>query len=185
MGYNQWYKLYAFYECYSNHIAHKLFRDFQTQYMINVTTELIHAHEADSLLNASDRYMESLYPAESNHLAYLDELLAPTSVFIGAYVEDIIVGCGAFVAKFDIEEYGEIKRIFVDEAYRGYSIGTVLMNRLETLAIERGIKKLKLETGIFQDPAIRLYQNLGYEKVPPFGDYNEDPLSIFMEKIII
>ena len=95
------------------------------------------------------------------------------------------MGCGAFVAKFDIEEYGEIKRIFVDEAYRGYSIGTVLMNRLETLAIERGIKKLKLETGIFQDPAIRLYQNLGYEKVPPFGDYNEDPLSIFMEKIII
>lgn len=153
--------------------------------MINVTTELIRAHEADLLLDASDQYMERLYPAESNHLIYLDELLASTSVFIGAYVEDIIVGCGAIVAKFDTEDYGEIKRIFVDEAYRGHKIGTVLMNRLEMLAADRGTRKLRLETGIFQEPAIKLYENLGYTKIPPFGDYDEDPLSIFMEKIIL
>lgn len=152
--------------------------------IINVTTELIRAHEADLLLDASDQYMESLYPVESNHLTYLDELLAPGNIFIGAYVKDVIVGCGAIVTKFDTEAYGEIKRIFVDETYRGHSIGTVLVKQLEALAVERVIGKLRLETGIFQQPAIKLYKNLGYEEIPPFGDYNEDPLSIFMEKII-
>ena len=35
-----------------------------------------------------------------------------------------------------------------------------------------------------QREAIELYKKLGYSETAPFGDYTEDPLSVFMEKKI-
>ena len=37
---------------------------------------------------------------------------------------------------------------------------------------------------IHQRKAIDLYKKLGYSEIAPFGDYTEDPLSVFMEKKI-
>jgi putative acetyltransferase len=39
-----------------------------------------------------------------------------------------------------------------------------------------------LETGIRQPEALGLYERLGFVRRGPFGDYAEDPLSVFMEK---
>jgi putative acetyltransferase len=44
-----------------------------------------------------------------------------------------------------------------------------------------GLSVLRLETGIHQPEAIGLYERLGFERRAPFGDYREDPLSLFME----
>jgi putative acetyltransferase len=41
---------------------------------------------------------------------------------------------------------------------------------------------LRLETGIKQEPAIRLYESAGFRRRGPFGSYRDDPLSVFMEK---
>jgi hypothetical protein len=43
---------------------------------------------------------------------------------------------------------------------------------------------LRLETGIHQAAAIRLYEGLGFQRIPPFGPYTEDPLSRCYEKRI-
>ena len=45
-----------------------------------------------------------------------------------------------------------------------------------------GFSKVRLETGISQPEAIGLYERNGYCKIPPFGDYCDDPLSFFYEK---
>jgi putative acetyltransferase len=45
-----------------------------------------------------------------------------------------------------------------------------------------GIGTLRLETGIHQPEALALYERAGFVRSPPFGDYREDPLSVFMEK---
>ena len=45
-----------------------------------------------------------------------------------------------------------------------------------------GLQALMLETGIHQAPAIRLYERAGFVRREPFGDYQADPLSLFMEK---
>jgi len=55
---------------------------------------------------------------------------------------------------------------------------------LENCLVKRSIFTARLETGIHQHEAIDLYQKLGYSKIAPFGDYTEDPLSVFMEKKI-
>ena len=55
---------------------------------------------------------------------------------------------------------------------------------LAEYARERGVRLLRLETGIHQKEAIRLYEGSGFRRISPFGEYKEDPLSLFFEKRI-
>lgn len=57
-----------------------------------------------------------------------------------------------------------------------------LLEAIEAAARERSITVLRLETGIRQPEAINLYKKFGFVERGPFGDYQLDPLSIFMEK---
>ena len=145
----------------------------------SVVIRQIQHNEADHLLEASTRYMESLYPIESNHLVDVEVLLQPRNYFLGAFVEERTVGCVALIAK---SSYAEIKRLFVMESHRRAKIGLRLMQEIESLASQNHIRLLRLETGIHQPTSIRLYESLGYQHVGPFGEYQTDPLSIFMEK---
>lgn len=65
----------------------------------------------------------------------------------------------------------EVKKVFVDAAYRGQGIARALMESLESFARERGIHTLVLQTGDLQFDAIRLYERLGYRPIPPFRNY--------------
>ncbi|MCY4652588.1 MAG: N-acetyltransferase, partial [Dehalococcoidia bacterium] len=58
----------------------------------------------------------------------------------------------------------------------------VLREHVEQVAVSRGIVNLRLETGIHQPEAISLYETRGFRRIPPFGEYSEDPLSYFYEK---
>ena len=49
-------------------------------------------------------------------------------------------------------------------------------------AVARGCRLLQLETGPFQPEALGLYARCGYTRCGPFGDYADDPLSVFMAK---
>ena len=40
---------------------------------------------------------------------------------------------------------------------------------------------LRLETGIYQDAAIALYESFGFRRRSPFGEYREDPFSLYFE----
>ena len=59
----------------------------------------IQHNEAEHLLDASTRYMENLYPAESNHLLEVEELLQPGNHFLGAFIQERAVGWVAIIAK--------------------------------------------------------------------------------------
>ncbi|MCD2518053.1 GNAT family N-acetyltransferase [Massilia sp. G4R7] len=136
--------------------------------------------EVRAMLEQLDAYCASLYPAESNHLMDIDSLLQGDVLFLVARdVDGKAVGCAALVNR---GSYGEVKRMFVDTARRGLGTGAQLLEHLEMFARMSGIRGLKLETGIHQPEAIRLYERAGYLRGEPFGDYNADPLSLFMEK---
>lgn len=81
--------------------------------------------------------------------------------------------------------YGEIKRLYVDPAYRGKAIASKLMAEIEQVAIAEGIATVRLEIGVLQKAAIGLYKSLGYRHTQPFGSYLDDPLSLFMEKHLV
>lgn len=132
------------------------------------------------LLELSDAYAASLYPAESNHMVDLSSLEQPGVSFFVARRDDNIVGCCALVEAGD--GTAEIKRMFVDPQARGLKVGKLLLQALEARAGELGYTAIRLETGIYQPEAIGLYKAAGYVERPPFGDYQPDPLSLFMEK---
>lgn len=132
------------------------------------------------LLELSDAYAASLYPAESNHMVDLSTLEKPTVSFLVARREGEVVGCCALVDAGD--GTAEIKRMFVDPQARGLKVGKLLLEALEARAGAIGCSSIRLETGIYQPEAIGLYKAAGYVEREPFGSYQPDPLSLFMEK---
>ena len=132
------------------------------------------------LLDMSDAYAASLYPAESNHMLDLASLEGPAVRFWVARRDGEVVGCCALVDAGD--GTAEIKRMFVDPGARGLKVARRLMEALEASARESGLEALRLETGIYQPEAIGLYRAFGYADIEPFGSYRPDPLSLFMEK---
>ncbi|NRF68236.1 GNAT family N-acetyltransferase [Aquincola sp. S2] len=135
-----------------------------------------------ALIEALDAYQKPLYPAESHHGIDLNALSQPNVLF--AVVRDDTgraVGCGGIALERD---YGELKRMFVDPQQRGKGLAKALLAFLEAEAMQRGCRLFTLETGYLQDDALGLYARAGYERCGPFGDYAEDPNSVFMRKAV-
>src|SRR5262249_25029573 len=106
----------------------------------------------------------------------------PTVTFLTAWVDGRVAGCGAFVNQGG--EYAEIKRMFVLPEFRGLRLGRRILEELESRIRAAGLSVARLETGGWQPEALRLYENSGYQRRGPFGDYPDDPLNVFMEKML-
>lgn len=136
--------------------------------------------EVLALIDALDAHQKPLYPPESHHGIDVQALSQPEVLFAVVRSETgVAVACGAVVLG---EHWGELKRMFVQPALRRRGISRHLLAFLEHEAFERGCGLLMLETGIRQPEAIGLYQHAGYQRRGPFGDYAEDPMSVFMQK---
>ena len=81
-------------------------------------------------------------------------------------------------------DYGEIKRMYVRPEFRGRELGKLMLDHLADFAAQHGVSVLRLETGIHQQAAIRLYEGYGFMRIAPFGEYREDPVSLCFEKRI-
>ena len=139
--------------------------------------------EGTALVNDLDEYLLELYPEESNYLDSVEELSKPHVHFLGAFEDEHTLGCGA--VKLLDAGYGEIKRVYVKSCARGKGVGRRILLALENIAADAGYSVLRLETGIYQPEAVRLFEASGYTTIDHFGDYpSDDPLSIFLEKKI-
>jgi GNAT superfamily N-acetyltransferase len=139
--------------------------------------------EIVELIAQLDAHLKSLYPPASNHLLDIRTLMGENIVFLTAKEDERYVGCGAL--RLFKGEYAEVKRMYVAPSERGKQIGYRLLSELERLASEFGLNVLRLETGIRQKEALRLYEKFGFRRIPPFGEYTDDPLSLCYEKQII
>jgi len=127
-----------------------------------------------------DEFQAALYPPESNHLVDVRKLAGKNYYFIAAMDEGQPRAIASF--KRTDDGYVEVKRLYVPETYRGRKLAGKLMDALEKKARLEGFGEARLETGIHQQAAIGLYEKRGYDKIEPFGSYEEDPLSVFMRK---
>lgn len=132
------------------------------------------------LIEQLDSYVGQLYPAESNHLLSLEALCRPEVRFFVARKDGQALGCGAL--RLDSSGYGEVKRIYVRPQARGHGVGRSILLRIEKEARQASLTCLRLETGIRQEAALELFRVSGYRQRGPFGEYQPDPLSVFMEK---
>jgi putative acetyltransferase len=147
---------------------------------MTVALELPDQPEVIAFIAELDAYQDTLYPPGSRHALDLAALKQPNVLF--AVARDNAgraIGCGAIVL---YAEFGELKRMYVSPHGRGRGVAKKLLSLLESQAIGSGCKLLKLETGPYQHGALALYASAGYERRGPFGDYTNDPLSVFMQK---
>ena len=116
----------------------------------------------------------------SAHALDLTALRAPEVSFWSVWQGDELLGVGAL--KRLSAEHGEIKSMHTAEAARGAGVGSALVRHIITEARSHGMRRLSLETGSWPYflPARALYARHGFVECGPFGDYREDPNSVFM-----
>jgi len=107
------------------------------------------------------------------------ELTPPSGYFLVAWMADDPIGCGALKCHPD---FGEIKRMWVNPSARGLGIGWRILLRLETIALERNLPLLRLETNKALVEAHALYRRSGFREVAPF---NVEPYAhLWFEKVL-
>ena len=137
-----------------------------------------------ALLNEHLQNMYELTPPESVHALNLEKLRAPEITFWTAWENDLLLGCGA-LKELD-RRHGEIKSMRTPLAHRRKGAGRAILAYIIEVAKGRGYERLSLETGSQEafTPAQKLYESFGFTYCGPFGDYTEDPNSVFMTLLL-
>ncbi len=136
--------------------------------------------DAQILIAELETHLAPLYPATSRHGYSVEKLIKQGVAFFVARQDGVPAGCGG--VQVYGTEYGEVKRMFVRPQFRGLGLAKLMLEHLEQYTREHHIHLLRLETGIHQTEAIGLYERMGFQSIPPFGEYIDDPLSKFFEK---
>ena len=77
----------------------------------------------------------------------------------------------------------EMKRLYVQPAFRGQGVGRLLAQSTIQAARECGYKRMRLDTLSSMLPAIDLYQSMGFRPIAPYYD-NPSDRAVFMELIL-
>jgi putative acetyltransferase len=146
---------------------------------LTIAVERADREDVRALLQTVASWSVELYPPESRHGLDLAAYERPDVTLFVARERGVALGCGACQLQGDGS--AELKSMFVVPEARGRGVGQAILAAIEH-ALRGRIATLRLETGVKQQPAIRLYEAAGFRRCGPFGSYRDDPLSIFMEK---
>ena len=106
----------------------------------------------------------------------------PSGCFLLATVDGEAAGCVALIS--DDPEIGELKRMYVQPAFRGQGIGERLVDALFEQARNYGYKRVKLDSHRSMSRAHEIYRRLGFEEVAAPHDFPDElrPVVIFMDR---
>lgn len=140
--------------------------------------------EVHALLREHLSNMRALSPRESVHALDLEGLRRPDITFWTAWEGALLVGCGA-LRELD-PDHGEIKSMRTPAAQRRRGAGRAILTHIIEVARARGYGRLSLETGAQDgfEPARRFYESFGFSRCGPFGEYVDDPNSVFMTLLL-
>jgi DNA-binding MarR family transcriptional regulator len=104
-----------------------------------------------------------------------EEMIRPRGVFLVAMLDGLPLGCVGLKGGT-----GEVKRLWVAPAARGFGLSKRLMTAVEDAARGLGISCLRLDTNSALPEAVQLYRRTGWTEIPRF---NDDPYpDTFFEK---
>ena len=132
-----------------------------------------------------DRHTADMHadtPPESIHMMDRSQLALPGIRFFVLRDGDIPQAMGAF--KLIEAGHAEIKSMHVLIEARGRGLSRRMLDHLAAVAVQDGVSRLSLETGIQPTfvAARALYQRAGYVECGPFAGYGPDPNSVFMTR---
>lgn len=108
------------------------------------------------------------------------EFSPPQGLFLVAEVDGVPAGCGAWRAMPTGE--AEIKRVYVEPAFRRLGVARLVVAALEGSAAAAGHREVVLNSGKEQPEALALYADLGYAPVAGYGVYACAPGAVFLGK---
>jgi putative acetyltransferase len=123
-------------------------------------------------------------PPESVHALDLDGLRRPAITFWTVWTDGKLMGCGALK---ELERtHGEVKSMRTAPAFRRQGVAKAMLAHIIREAEQRKYHRLSLETGSMAAfaPARELYESFGFSYCPPFGDYEPDPNSVFLTRVL-
>ena len=112
----------------------------------------------------------------------VNDPLPEGGVYVIAYADDQPLACGALRPLG--EAVAEVRRMYVHREHRRRGFARAVLHRLEAEAHRLGYSKLVLETGYKQISAMQLYEACGFRRIPPLGEYANDPTSVCYERIL-
>ena len=151
---------------------------------MNIRLDDLSGPEIRALLQEHLDHMHQLSPPESVHALDLDALRQPDITFWTLWSGAELLGCGALKALGP--DHGEIKSMRTADAHRRKGVAQTVLAHIIEEARRRSYARLSLETGSMSSfaPAQALYASFGFTPCPPFADYIEDPLSVFMTRAL-
>lgn len=140
--------------------------------------------EIRALLAEHLRDMHQLSPPESVHALDLTALLKPEITFWTVWSQHELLGCGAL--KELAPAHGEVKSMRTASAHRRKGVARAMLQHIIAEALKRSYARLSLETGSMPafEPARSLYESHGFTYCSPFGDYTDDPNSVFLTRTL-
>lgn len=136
----------------------------------------------ERLIRLLDTDLAARYGTDQSFFDRLNQVDAIRQVVV-AYFQDVPVGCGA-IKPHDTQTM-EIKRMYTLDSDRGKGVATAVIDELENWTKELGCNRCILETGMGQPEAIRLYEKLGYSRIPNYGPYADVPVSRCFERWLV
>lgn len=114
------------------------------------------------------------------------EYVPPRGALLLAWVGGALAGCCALgpLDNCDYPDAGEMKRLYVRKAFRGFGIGRQLADAVLDAARQIGYASVLLDTLDEMEAARALYTDLGFEEIPPYY-HNPLPGSHYLKVDII
>ena len=138
-----------------------------------------------TMVAALNDYLIPLTPREFQFQLTVEQMAEPAVTLFVARDSGRPVGIGAL--KDHGEGVGEVKRMFTLPEVRGQRVGAALLQHIETLARDKAITRLVLETGEAPgfEPAWRIYERSGFAQCGAVLDYPESGFSRFYDKKLV
>jgi ribosomal-protein-alanine N-acetyltransferase len=111
-------------------------------------------------LDAVDVIEQRAYPTPWSRAMFASELAKPTSICLGAFEGDELVG---YIVNSRYVDAWHVMNVAVDPDRRRRGIASHLLERLFELTLGDERRGYTLEVRISNDAAIRLYERLGFE----------------------
>jgi [ribosomal protein S18]-alanine N-acetyltransferase len=148
--------------------------------MTAVAVEIRTLEAAD--LTAIEAIEQRAYPTPWSRSMFASELAKPTSICLGAFEGDDLLG---YVINSRYVDAWQIMNVAVDPDRRRRGIATRLLERLFELTRDDERRGYTLEVRISNEDAIRLYEQLGFEprgiRRGYYTDNKEDALIMWRE----
>ncbi|WP_100497747.1 GNAT family N-acetyltransferase [Geodermatophilus chilensis] len=106
------------------------------------------------------------------------EFEPPVGLFLVAEVDGVPAACGAW--RVHAPGVAEVKRVYVEPAFRRQGLAQLVMAALEESAAAAGSRSVVLNSGSRQPEALALYAALGYTPVAGYGVYADALGAVFL-----